>query len=98
MAVCSPAVQHVYKLIGQVAGSDTTVLIRGESGIGTELVVNAIRFNSGRSKTPLVKVNCASILETLLESELFGHEKAYRSCSQSGSTAPAVIVNFVSAP
>jgi DNA-binding NtrC family response regulator len=71
----SPAMQHVYKLIGQVAESDATVLIRGESGTGKELVVNAIHFNSGRNKGPLVKVNCASIPETLLESELFGHEK-----------------------
>ena len=71
----SPAMQQVYKLIGQVAGSDATVLIRGESGTGKELVVNAIHFNSHRAKGPLVKVNCASIPETLLESELFGHEK-----------------------
>ena len=71
----SSAMQHVYKLIGQVAESDATVLIRGESGTGKELVVNAIHFNSGRTKGPLVKVNCASIPDTLLESELFGHEK-----------------------
>jgi DNA-binding NtrC family response regulator len=71
----SPVMQHVYKLIGQVAASDATVLIRGESGTGKELVVNAIHFNSARTKGPLVKVNCASIPETLLESELFGHEK-----------------------
>jgi two-component system response regulator AtoC len=71
----SPAMQHVYKLIGQVAGTDTTVLVRGESGTGKELVVNSIHHNSTRSKGPLVKVNCAAIPESLLESELFGHEK-----------------------
>jgi two-component system response regulator AtoC len=71
----SPVMQHVYKLIGQIAASDATVLIRGESGTGKELVVNAVHFNSARAKGPLVKVNCASIPDTLLESELFGHEK-----------------------
>ena len=67
--------QHVYKLIGQVATSDATVLVRGESGTGKELVVNAIHHNSARAQGPLIKVNCASIPETLLESELFGHGK-----------------------
>jgi DNA-binding NtrC family response regulator len=71
----SPVMQHIYKLIGQVAASNATVLVRGESGTGKELVVNAIHFNSARAKGPLVKVNCASIPDTLLESELFGHEK-----------------------
>jgi DNA-binding NtrC family response regulator len=70
-----PAMQHVYKLIGQVAGTDATVLVRGESGTGKELVVNAIHHNSTRAKGPLVKVNCAAIPESLLESELFGHER-----------------------
>ncbi len=69
----SPAMQRVYKLIGQVAASDATVLV--ESGTGKELVVNAIHENSARAHGPLLKVNCASIPETLLESELFGHEK-----------------------
>ena len=71
----SPAMQRVYKLIGQVAASDVTVLVRGESGTGKELVVNAIHENSSRATGPLIKVNCAAIPETLLESELFGHEK-----------------------
>lgn len=71
----SPAMQHVYKMIGQVAASNATVLVRGESGTGKELVVNSIHHNSLRSQGPLIKVNCASIPETLLESELFGHEK-----------------------
>lgn len=71
----SPPMQRVYKLIGQVAASDATVLIRGESGTGKELVVNAVHENSSRAHGRLLKVNCASIPETLLESELFGHEK-----------------------
>jgi two-component system response regulator AtoC len=71
----SPVMQDVYKRIGQVSGSDATVLVRGESGTGKELVVNAIHHNSARARGPLIKVNCASIPETLLESELFGHEK-----------------------
>ena len=71
----SPAMQRVYKLIGQVAGSDATVLVRGESGTGKELVVNAIHENSSRGNGPLLKLNCAAIPENLLESELFGHEK-----------------------
>ncbi|HLH04694.1 MAG TPA: sigma-54 dependent transcriptional regulator [Bryobacteraceae bacterium] len=71
----SPAMQRVYKLIGQIAASDATVLVRGESGTGKELVVNAIHENSARAARPLVKVNCAAIPDSLLESELFGHEK-----------------------
>jgi DNA-binding NtrC family response regulator len=71
----SPPMQRVYKLVGQVAASDATVLVRGESGTGKELVVNAIHENSSRASGPLLKVNCAAIPESLLESELFGHEK-----------------------
>ena len=71
----SPSMQRVYKLIGQVAGSNATVLVRGESGTGKELVVNAVHENSARATGPLLKVNCAAIPESLLESELFGHEK-----------------------
>jgi two-component system, NtrC family, response regulator AtoC len=71
----SPAMQEVYKLIGRVAASDVTALILGESGTGKELVADAIHGFSRRSKGPLVKVNCAAIPDSLLESELFGHEK-----------------------
>ena len=71
----SPAMQQVYKLIGRVASSDATVCVVGESGTGKELVVNAIHEYSPRAHGPLVKVNCAAIPETLLEAELFGHER-----------------------
>ncbi|MCL6634400.1 MAG: sigma-54 dependent transcriptional regulator [Peptococcaceae bacterium] len=71
----SPAMQNVYKIIGRVANTNATVLIRGESGTGKELVARAIHYNSVRKDRPFVKINCASIPENLLESELFGHEK-----------------------
>lgn len=71
----SPAMQAIYELIGRVANTDATALIVGESGTGKELVANAIHEFSGRSKGPLVKVNCATIPDHLLEAELFGHEK-----------------------
>jgi Nif-specific regulatory protein len=67
--------QDVYALIAQVAKSDTTVLIRGESGTGKELVAHAIHYNSSRAERPFIKVNCAALPETVIESELFGHEK-----------------------
>ena len=66
---------EVYKLIGQVAHSTVTVLIRGESGTGKELVARAIYHHSQRAERPFIAVNCAAIPETLLESELFGYEK-----------------------
>jgi len=71
----SPKMEEVMGLVARVAPSQATVLIRGESGTGKELIANAIHYASPRTKMPLVKVNCSAIPETLLESELFGHEK-----------------------
>ena len=71
----SSAMQEVFTLIGRVAKSESTVLIRGESGVGKELVAQAIHYNSERASQPFVKVNCAALPETVIESELFGHEK-----------------------
>lgn len=71
----SPAMQDVYKLIGRVARADAPVLITGESGVGKEVVSNAIHKFSRRAKSEYVAINCAAIPSNLLESELFGHEK-----------------------
>jgi DNA-binding NtrC family response regulator len=71
----SPAAKKVEAMIVKVAPTDTTVLIRGPSGAGKELVARALHFNSSRRDKPLVTVNCATLQESLLESELFGHEK-----------------------
>ncbi|HTY21596.1 MAG TPA: nif-specific transcriptional activator NifA [Desulfomonilaceae bacterium] len=71
----SKGMQVVYDLIAQVSKSDTTVLIRGESGTGKELVAHAIHYNSRRAEKPFVKVNCGALPESIVESELFGHEK-----------------------
>jgi two-component system response regulator AtoC len=71
----APAMQAVYKMIGRVAQTNATVLVTGETGTGKELVAEVIHLYSPYRDGPLVKVNCAALPETLLESELFGHEK-----------------------
>ncbi|MBL8217893.1 MAG: sigma 54-interacting transcriptional regulator [Bryobacterales bacterium] len=71
----SPAMQEVYQWIDRLAGTDSTVLLQGESGTGKELVAEALHFRSPRGNKPLIRVNCAALPETLLESELFGHSR-----------------------
>ena len=71
----SEAMEKIYAIIAKVAPTDSTVLINGESGTGKELAAQAIHLNSRRKEQPFVAINCAALTETLLESELFGHEK-----------------------
>lgn len=71
----STAMSRLLQTVAQVAPSEATVLISGESGTGKELIAGAIHFNSQRKQGPFVKINCAAVTETLLESEFFGHEK-----------------------
>jgi len=71
----APVIRRAMELGVNVAGTSTTVLIHGESGTGKELLANLIHYNSPRADKPYIKINCGAIPETLLESELFGHEK-----------------------
>jgi two-component system response regulator HydG len=71
----SPAMVKLLETVAQVAPSEATVIISGKSGTGKELIAGAIHYNGSRKDGPFVKINCAAITETLLESELFGHEK-----------------------
>lgn len=71
----SSAMREVFRQINQVSKTMATVIIRGESGVGKESVADALHYGSPRNKKPLIKVNCAALPETLIESELFGHEK-----------------------
>jgi len=71
----SPAMREIYSKIEQIADTRATVLITGESGTGKELVARALHYNSARKDGPFIAINCASIPDTLIESELFGHEK-----------------------
>jgi len=71
----SSAMRAVFELVAQVAPSDATVLVRGESGVGKELVAHAIHYNSPRAAKPFIRVNCAALPESVIESELFGHEE-----------------------
>jgi DNA-binding NtrC family response regulator len=71
----APPMQHVFEIVDQVAPSKATVLITGESGTGKELVANAIHHRSPRASGPFIKLHCAALAESLLESELFGHER-----------------------
>lgn len=71
----SPAMMRVFEAIKRVSSSNATVIVRGESGTGKELIARAIHYNSKRSQQPFISVNCAALPETLIETELFGHEK-----------------------
>src|SRR5439155_23165638 len=81
----SKAMRAIFRVVRMVAKSNATILIQGESGTGKELIAKALHHHSQRRNHPFVAVNCASLPETLLESELFGHVRKVR--SQAGSPA-----------
>lgn len=84
----SPAMRKVFSMMEKVAGTDSTVLIRGPSGSGKELVARAIHHNSPRKDVAMITINCAALQESLLESELFGHEKG--SFTGAGTAKPGL--------
>src|SRR6202008_2861906 len=71
----SPRMEDIYKLIGKVADTESTILIQGESGTGKESVARALHYNSSRQHHPFVTINCSALPDNLLESEMFGHRK-----------------------
>src|SRR3989304_1355442 len=71
----SVKIKKIFEIISNVSNTEANILIQGETGTGKELVARAIHYNSARKNYPFVKVDCAALTETLLESELFGHEK-----------------------
>ncbi|HWO22072.1 MAG TPA: sigma 54-interacting transcriptional regulator [Kofleriaceae bacterium] len=75
LVVAAPAMRRIYALVDRIADSSLSVLILGETGVGKEMVAEAIHARSARRTGPIVKINCASLPENLLESELFGHER-----------------------
>ena len=83
-----PAMIEVYKAIGRVAAQEVPVLITGESGTGKELIARALYQHSARAQAPFLAINCAAIPESLLESELFGHEKGAFTCAERRLEAP----------
>ncbi len=93
MVGSSSAMRDIFKLIGRVAQSPASVLITGESGTGKELVARAIHLSSERASGPFIAINCAALVETLLESDMFGHEKGAFSGAVSKQTGKFALAN-----
>ena len=88
----SSRMQEMFEMMHRVSDSNATVLLRGESGTGKTLVARALHYNSSRAKKPFIVVNCSALPETLLESELFGHEKG----AFTGAHAIKIVIDLVS--